>query len=722
MSVTKRFLPSEAHSSESAELPALSSDVRISGSPPFSLRTWTRRQFARTSLAFLGSQAVSRLECALAADSSLVSQTIPPDLPLPRSEPSEARWLRQAVILQPWAKTQYAALVGVDRPRRLREEFGFNAIIVLPTEAHNALLDFLAAPDFHLTDAQFRNGIDAYRKEGYRLILYSSVMHCGHAPDWQNGELGRDHPEWSQRDALGNAITSFGHAAWLCGSTPAREYTLNYTLRLVQEYSPDGIMLDNNGFGHTANGWTCYCEFCQQGFRKYVLTRCGEDWIKSELHIQPHELKIPTTPGPLFALWTQWRNRVWAEINELFRLRLRTINPEILLFANTQYDLPVNTQANSLELQHEDVVFSETHETDSWYISQKMVFGQALAPGLPLWDYMGTFAETPEGVALDRLRPPELLRRIIPASLAHGARPWIVYFGFEDSESRIGLREIARHLSWLLSHRGLFAGTPNTPVATIVSLRARDLLARVGKCIGQGVTGCYPESPTPLALIPPHMVSLLKAGVPVVALRETHLSPATLNPFQIVTLETDAIMTGKEVLALVNWVRTGGFLITRPNACEYDELGRKPVRPLLPETLRLNRDLRELQKCGKGKVLIVEPERFADATLAAVRSCDVPFTLPSGIEVVCYRSPSCHIIHLLRHDAGSGPFSLRFPRWLGARAGQAAWCSPSWADSKMLEIKQDGSSLGLRFPELPEYSVITTSRDHSARTKGFAIS
>jgi hypothetical protein len=632
-------------------------------------------------------------------------------LPLPNSGPSRSAWIRQAVILQPWGNTQYTALTNVgDRPRRLQEEFGFNAMIVLPTQAHNALCDFNKQPQFHLTDAQFRDGVDAYRKVGYRLILYSSVMHCGHAPVWQSGELEREHPEWLQRDAWGNAIRLFGNAGWLCGSSPARHYTLDYTLRLVHDYSPDGIMLDNNGFGHTEKGWTCYCDYCQQGFRKYVLARCGVGWIKSQLRINPPELRIPTSPGPLFALWMHWRNRVWAEIDELFRPRLRKMNPQIVFFGNTQYDRPVNTQATSLQFPHEDVVFSETHEVDPWYISQKMVLGQALAAGLPLWDYIGTFAETPQGGLLDRLHPPELLRRSIPSSLAHGARPWIVYVGFEDPQSRPALREMGRYLSWFVSHPDLFAGSANTPVAALLSLRARDVLARVGKSVGQGVVSPYAELSAQQPLTPPHMFALLKAGVPLVLVLDARLSLASLRPFRIVTLESGAVMTAQEVNALAGWVRAGGSLITVPTAGEYDELGRKRVRPLLLETLRLAHDAPDAQRFGKGKALVAGPERFADAVLAAVRSSGIPFTLPAGIEVVCYRSPSRHFIHLLRHDAGSDTASLRLPWWLAVRPGPARWFSPDWAGSRALAVEHVEDSLILRFPELPPYSVVALRR------------
>src|ERR1700722_8707938 len=65
-------------------------------------------------------------------------QPVPRDLPLPASPPSKVAWLPDANVLQPYGRSQYTALIHPgDRPERLKKEFGFNAIIVLPTDAHN---------------------------------------------------------------------------------------------------------------------------------------------------------------------------------------------------------------------------------------------------------------------------------------------------------------------------------------------------------------------------------------------------------------------------------------------------------------------------------------------------------------------------------------------------------------------------------------------------------
>ena len=394
----------------------------------------------------------------------------------------------------------------------------------------------------------------------------------------------------------------------------------------------------------------------------------------------------------------------------MFRARLRKINPHILYFANTQYDLPVDTQASSLQFQHEDIVFSETHEVDPWYISQKMALGQALASGIPLWDYMGTFAETRQNPALDQLRPWEVLRRSIPPSLAHGARPWIVYLGFEDPESQSALREMGRYLSWFVSHPDFFSATPNAPLAAMISLRTRDILALMGECVGEGVTGCSADPGRQYPLTPPHLEALLKAGVPAAGLADTRLSPDSLLPFQVVTVESAFVMTSEAVNALTAWVRSGGFMITTAEAGRYNELGRRRAAPLLLERLRVASKLGEVQKIGKGKVLVAGPSGFADAVLVALKSLGIPFGVPAGAEVVCYRSPTKHIIHLLRNDAEQLAAAIRFPSWLGARTGPAEWFSPDWTGARSLAIAAEGDSVTAHLPESPFYSVLTFSR------------
>ena len=61
---------------------------------------------------------------AIASEVQLApADAIPNELPLPSVGPTPTEWHRQAIVLQPWGKTQHAALTDVEgRPRRLRDE------------------------------------------------------------------------------------------------------------------------------------------------------------------------------------------------------------------------------------------------------------------------------------------------------------------------------------------------------------------------------------------------------------------------------------------------------------------------------------------------------------------------------------------------------------------------------------------------------------------------
>ena len=267
---------------------------------------------------------------------------------------------------------------------------------------------------------------------------------------------------------------------------------------------------------------------------------------------KPDNLTIPTEEGPLYALWIHWRNRVWAGINESFRARLRKVNPDLMLFANTQYKWDDALLASDLQYEREDVVLSESVALNSRQMSEKMVLGQALAAGRPLFNYIGTFAK---GDDYTGMLPADVVIPMIAATLAHNARPWIVD-GFDEGPTDANSRNaMATLLLWHASHQKLFNNKLWSAVATIVSPVSRNVLHR--------------------PLIPPHVTALQAAGVPVIALRDDSLSLEQLQPFRVITMETAACLNDKAAAALAEWVKDGGMLIVTRDVGSYDELGRR---------------------------------------------------------------------------------------------------------------------------------------------------
>jgi len=653
----------------------------------------SRRQFSGCLLTLATAAVLEKPGELYGLDPSAQFQALPPDLPLPALPKAKATWTHDARVLQPWGKTQYLALTNLgDRPERLKEKFGFNVLMVMPTPAHNAI----TPSNYHLTEEQFQEALAAFRHAGYKLMLYSSIMHCGHAPQWQFGKIEREHPDWSQVDAAGNRVTDYGHA-WVCPNSPGLEYTLHYTQGLVKKYHPDAIMIDDNGFYHTREGgWSCYCRYCRKGFQDYVLRRCGAGWLQSQLGLKPDAINIPAKSGPLYALWLHYRNRVWARADEAFRQGLRRVDPSIVLFANTLYDYPTAEQSSDLQYDHEDVVFSESHHSDSWYMSEKMLYGKAIAAGKrPLWNYVATFEDSDFSV----MRPPDVSLPMLASSLAHGGLPWIVYRGFHQSFNKPTLDGMSLLMAWYAAHRDFFRGERWAPVAALVSTESRNALNQ--------------------PLLPAHVLFLLQHGVPLALLRAEHVSPATLKPYSVVTAETCEIMSQTAVGALADWTRAGGKLIAHADVAAFGPMGRKLPRSLLWQSLGFRTVPQHPSRAGRGQVLLAEQAQvsrmeaggqaaappFGRLALRQVR--DVAFGLPPLVaEVVPYRQQRRVLLHLIQHMAHDGSLGITVPAPLCSQVKVTRWHRPGHEEPQRLPVSRDGPGLKITVPHLLPYSVI----------------
>jgi hypothetical protein len=246
-------------------------------------------------------------------------------------------------------------------------------------------------------------------------------------------------------------------------------------VRLMRDYAPDGIMLDNNEFYHARAGWTCHCAACTAAFRQYTRARLGVETSRALFGATPDALQIPTQEGPLFWFWVQWRNRLWADVVETFRARIRQIDPHVMLFANTQYLFDTAMLAADSQFVREDVVLSESVGLSSRQMSDKMVLGYAMARGRPLWNYIGTFTNSNDYTGL---RQAAVIAPMIAATLAHEARPWIVD-GFDLGSTDAGARqEMSRLLAWQATHEDLYQAKPWAAVAVLISPTSRDVRHR----------------------------------------------------------------------------------------------------------------------------------------------------------------------------------------------------------------------------------------------------
>lgn len=612
----------------------------------------------------------------------------PADLPLPAAPPTGG-WVWSARVVQPWGRTQTVAVRQHDVwAKRLSREFGFNTVILLPPGAHNAITARYGDDHAHAIDEEtFEQALTSYRSAGFRILLYSSIMHCGHAPVWQSGDLTDGHPDWRQVDEAGTPILNYG-AAWLCPSTPALDYTLRYTRELVTHWNPDGIMLDNNEFLKTAQGKpTCYCESCRHGFADYVTRRFGPGKARDSFGITDRNAtRIPTTDGDLFQLWIHWRNRVWANATEEFRAGLREIKPDVVLLANTQYWYRSWLLATDMQYRHEDAVLSESRSLTPTGMSDKMLLGQALARGRPLWNYIGTFQERD----FTQLRPPETIAALCAASLAYGARPWIVFYGFDKpSPSLETLGQYQR-----LAARWLDQATEARPWTNVVSLFS----TRTRNYLGHGLS-------------PSHLESLRTAQIPVEPIRDLDLPTLDLTPYQAILAEGNACLTQDEATALAGWVRQGGTLIATPDVGWYDSIGR--LRPASLLTHQLGATPPRTSEIGNGRMVWSNNEKEMVTALQQHVRPFVSIEPASDVwELTAYRqsSPRRFWIHSICHDVSAFEtprLAIRFPT--GINITTANWWTPT--NDQPAAIEQSGDITYVRLPNDTQYAILLVNAE-----------
>jgi hypothetical protein len=584
-------------------------------------------------------------------------EPLPPEVPMPSLPLAGENWTRTARIVQPWGRTQWDAIVRAhERAPWLAGKFGFNAIIILPPEAHNAI----TGETHHVTEAQFDAALDAYRLAGFRIILYTSIMHCGHAPAWQNRSLTKSHPEWSQRGPKSEPVTLYG-AEWLCPNTGALPFTIEYTRRVADRYKADAVMLDNNEFFTTPSGLTCHCAGCQSGFRQYLKVRFGD----TVLGVSSGEVTIPTEPGPMYNLWLHWRNRVWAEATERFRVELRKVNSNMVVLANTQYLRSSPDLATDLQYGHEDAVLSESRDKSADQMVDKLLLGKSLAKDRPLWNYLGTFQREDFG----RLVSPERVSMNVSTAFACQARPWVVYYGFtEDPKAnQQALDRMANTLGWHIANDPEFQGlTPYAPVLSLVSLTSRN-------CRG-----------TPL--IPAHLTALRKLGVCSRVVEEKALAGGALKDCRVVLIEAAPCLCRESIAAIVTFVQEGGALIASADTGLYDEIGRPRPRSALWTELGLSEAPVRPARCGKGEAVAMslpvpweevaqwlEPARFLlePATDAAV----LPYVDRNGefVIYVCADDPLPADMCVIAPDGVSG---------------RAIICSPDQPEPRFVELNR----------------------------------
>lgn len=601
----------------------------------------------------------------------------PPELPMRTTPARGLEWTRGACVFKPWAHVQYELMHDVgNRPEALKAVFGFNVLNAQPPGAFNSRGHY-----GKLTDEEFEATLAAFRKAGYRIVIYSSIMHCGHAPPWQHGELAAAHPDWSQRDMNGRPRTRYG-SEWLCPSGPALDYTLDYTRGLVGKYKADGVQLDNNQFHVSDAGLpTCYCVHCQKRFKSYVIQRFGSH-TKDFFDCSEDQLEIPVRRGPLFNLWIHWRYRAWAEAVQRFRDELGCV-----VIPNTQFYAQDWVRATDLQFQHGDLIYSETKSSNSEEVSSKLLLGQAYAQGKPVWSHYGTFQE--EDRSRTYLRSPREIAENIYPNFGYLANPWIVFHGFDPQveENRSARDFVVKLLGFRKKHPDLFNDLkPYGSVATLFSTRSRNFGSQ--------------------KLIPSHVKRLRAAGVALQGVHDLLLTRTDLDAYRVIVAENVDALDSRSVQALVEWMNGGGVLIATSDLAILDEIGRPRPRSLVADQLKLEK--LESTKHGEGELVITRAERITDIVKQKTSEVFAINGLEQGrlVEVRPYRAPDRRVVlHIVNHgvDPIHRAWTISYDRALQGVSTHAAFYCPESETPVNIPLGRSGN---VEMRDLETYGVV----------------
>jgi hypothetical protein len=482
-------------------------------------------------------------------------------------------WTRDVVVLQPWGRTQWVMARNASRLAiQLREEFGFNTLILLPAPAHNAYCGAAC----ELSDREIRATSSTFREAGWHVILYTSFMHCGEAERWQNGSLSAAHPQWVQRNASGAAWEFEGKAAALSPCSGAVDYTLTYTAAQASVMRPDAVMLDNNEFGPMA--WGCatsgcgYEHPCQEAFRAYAKALFNRSTLADCFGVSSvATMAAPTREqlgSPLYGLWLQWRNVVMARVNRRFAsglLRSESShgNTASRLVANTAIDWPDFSLSTDLQYAAEHAVLSEIYTTDPISLHEQLSLGAGLAQGRPFWAALYQNKMAAVELSADQLAS------VLVSAVAHAARPWLV---FESSVLLASPHDDNRTAVLQAVHRW------RSREGNALLPSSSGSMAPLG-CMASATTrnSKFYDPASGSAIKPARCLRrAMELGVParVVYEMDSARDPEWLDGVRVLVLDTVLCLPGATITALVRWLGRGGRMLASSDSGTCDQLGR----------------------------------------------------------------------------------------------------------------------------------------------------
>lgn len=356
------------------------------------------------------------------------------------------------------------------------------------------------------------------------------------------------HPDWIMVDAAGKKVRHWSdHELWVtCPLGPCNfEYMTAITEEIVRLYKVDGIFTNR-----WAGSGMCYCEHCQENFRKYA------------------QLDLPRTRNPQDTARRQyilWREQRLFELWKLWDSRIKAINPNASYIANagggalSELDMvTVGELAPTLFADRQ----ARRGVSPPWSNGKN---GKEYRATLHRKAIAGIFSVGLEEEYRwkDSVQNGDEIRLWVADGIAQGLRPWFTKFNAKPIDKR-----------WLPVVEELYVWHH----ANEQYLRNLDPLARVGMVYSQQTATYYGGEAARAKVEDPALgfyQAMVEARIPFEMVHDRLLDAESLKPFRTLILPNIAALSTKQCEQLKQFVHRGGSIVATYETSLYDEWGKK---------------------------------------------------------------------------------------------------------------------------------------------------
>jgi hypothetical protein len=421
-------------------------------------------------------------------------------------------------------------------------------------------------------------------------------------------------PGWIQRDAFGQPILlEYGYQQSYrympCFSN--QEY-IDYLKKVVRyallEVKTDFIHFDN--FGWSPEPYSCHCESCKAGFRKFLRNKYSPEQRKERFgfeivdYINPPLWNSSNRPGelaiisdPAFQEWIDYRCETMADALSQMAELIRSVNHEVVVEINCGGVTGDNTAwtggTDHSRLLKLTKVFWDESDSQPEYL-----------PDGRLITSIRTYktARTYRNIALASYTPSSEVA--MAESLAFNQT--IGFAGVSPLSA-----EMLKYISFYKQHRDKYVGSQD--VASVAVLRSFPSIAYNNS--GAGLSALLVEQALIQSKIPFHLIFDEHLS---------HLSPATCKAL---ILPNSECLSDEQIASIRRYVEAGGGLVAAQQAGLYDSWRRRRVKPGLEGLVddgALAGDLRKeagaaaisastRKECGKGRAVYLREIEFDGA-------------------------------------------------------------------------------------------------------------